>query len=232
MSLSATTGPDHVFTAPSGAVLRLMPERSAWCPQTDTLYVADLHIGKAATFRARGLPVPQGTTTETLERLTQAVRRSGARELVVLGDLLHARESHACGTLSALARWRDAHPGLRCTVVMGNHDRHAGALDASLGFETLADRHLGVHWIGVHEAAASPRCADPAGADPRLILAGHLHPVTWVRGRVDRLRLPCFWLCEHVLTLPAFGAFTGGHHVDTPGTRAFVVADRVMEWRL
>lgn len=226
MSRSVTSGPDHVFTAPNGAVLRLMPERSAWCPQTGTLYVADLHIGKAATFRARGVPVPQGTTTETLERLTRAVRRSAARELVVLGDLLHARESHAPDTLAALLRWREAHASLRCTVVMGNHDRHAGALDASLGFECLPAAHQGDHFLGVHEASDLADLAGPA--DPRLVLAGHLHPVVTLSGRADRLRLPCFWLSGRVLTLPAFGAFTGGHRVDTPGTFAFLVADRVM----
>ena len=232
MTGSPMSDADFAFTAPGGATLRLMPERAAWCPQTDTLYVADLHIGKAATFRARGLPVPQGTTTETLARLSLALRRSGARQLVVLGDLLHARQSHAPATLSALARWREAHPALRCQVVMGNHDRHAGALDASLGFEVVADRHLGTHWIGVHEAQDAQCDTDPATPDPRLVLAGHVHPVSWLSGRADRLRLPCFWLSGRVLTLPAFGAFTGGHCVDTPGSRVFLVAERVVEWRL
>ena len=75
MTPSPTREPDFVLTAPSGAELRLMPERAAWCAQSETLFVADVHLGKAATFRARGLPVPQGTTTETLTRLSQALRR-------------------------------------------------------------------------------------------------------------------------------------------------------------
>ena len=226
MTPSPTRESDFVLTAPSGAELRLMPERAAWCPHSETLFVADVHLGKAATFRARGLPVPQGTTTETLTRLSQALRRSGARELVVLGDLLHARESHASDTLAAVQRWRDAHPGLRCSVVMGNHDRHAGPLGASLGFDPLPGGHHSEHWLGVHEEAdLSPTQA----ADTRLVLAGHLHPVAVLNGRTDRLRLPCFWLRERVLTLPAFGAFTGGHRIETQGARTFVVAERVME---
>ena len=39
-----------------------------------TLFVADLHLGKSATFRARGLPVPSGTTQDNLRRLAALVQ--------------------------------------------------------------------------------------------------------------------------------------------------------------
>jgi DNA ligase-associated metallophosphoesterase len=260
MSGGQTSDVDFDLTAPGGATLRLMPERAAWCPTGGTLFVADLHLGKAATFRARGLPVPQGTTTETLERLTAALRRSGAHELVVLGDLLHAREAHAAPTLDALRRWRDAHPDLRCQLVGGNHDRHAGPLAADLGFETLPGAFQRGPWLGVHDpdeaeaalAAQAPQaphkahealasetsCASdishllkPVQA-AQLVLAGHVHPVVTLGGRVDRLRLPCFWWRDRVLTLPAFGAFTGGWQVGGSGRadRIYVVGERVMPW--
>jgi len=225
------------LNTPGGATLRLMPERAAWCPLSQTLFVADVHLGKAAVFRARGLPVPQGTTTETLERLSQALRSSGATTLVVLGDLLHAQESHAPDTLAALQAWRARHPGLRCEVVVGNHDRHAGPLHADLDFVPLPGAYLSAHWLGVHaesDLATLPEADPDPDLATRLILAGHLHPVTVLAGRRDRLRLPCFWLRGGVLTLPAFGAFTGGWDVarhtppgGDPGL-CFVVADRVM----
>src|SRR4051812_132134 len=108
------------------AHLVLMPERAVYEPASGTLFVADLHLGKSAVFRARGLPVPHGTSQATLDRLAAAVARSGAVRLVVLGDFLHARESQAATTLAALAAWRAAHPALEALVVEGNHDRHAG----------------------------------------------------------------------------------------------------------
>jgi uncharacterized protein len=39
----------------------LLPGRAAWMPATRTLLVADLHLGKAATFRHAGIPVPEGS---------------------------------------------------------------------------------------------------------------------------------------------------------------------------
>jgi DNA ligase-associated metallophosphoesterase len=206
------------WAGPPSLTLHLMAGKAVYWPAQRTLFVADLHIGKAAVFRARGLPVPQGTTTDTLTRLSHAVRASGAERLVVLGDLLHARESHAEPTMTALRRWRLDHASLACTALEGNHDRHAGLLDAALGFEAVRDVYDAGPLLGVHDpadAADRPRrdagSTAPEPPDRRLVLAGHLHPVATLRGRLDQLRLPCFWLHQGVLTLPAFGAFTGGH---------------------
>jgi uncharacterized protein len=204
--------------------LRLMPERTAFHAASSTLLAADLHLGKAAVFRARGIPVPQGTTTATLVRLSRALQRSQAQRLVVLGDLLHAKESHAADTLRAIDAWRARHPLLECWAVQGNHDRHAGVLPASHGFQTV-DTYLHAQWLGVHDSA-------DAAAHEGWRLAGHVHPAVRLRSKLDTLRLPCFWLRGRVLTLPAFGEFTGGHAVGIrrkANERFFVVAQTVTE---
>lgn len=200
----------------------LLPERAAHAPGLATLLVADLHLGKAAVFRARGIPVPQGTTSETLHRLSAVLERTGVQRLVVLGDFLHARESHAAPTLDALARWRRRHRELHCTIVPGNHDRHAGTVEAEFGFHIEPDVWQADGLIGCHEPPSGAEHDMPGAASP-LILAGHLHPVVVLRTRRERLRLPCFWLRGRVLTLPAFGAFTGGWEVDPRQGRAWAV---------
>ena len=105
----------------------LLPERALFWPRAGTLVVADLHWGKGATFRAAGIPIPVGTTSDDLARLDGALLRTGARRLVVLGDLFHARAGRiATHTLAELRRWRGAAPELEILLVRGNHDRHAG----------------------------------------------------------------------------------------------------------
>jgi len=216
------TAPVAPGLASGGHTLSLMPDRALLWPAASTLFVADLHLGKAAVFRARGIPVPQGTTTDTLSRLGKVLQRTGAQRLVVLGDFLHARESHAAPTLDALRRWRQAHAQLQCTVVTGNHDRHAGAVGAEFGFHIEPQAWQADGLIGCHEPPPGAACEPPDGRRP-LVLAGHLHPVVVLRGRRERLRLPCFWLQGRVLTLPAFGAFTGGWEVDRHSGRAYAV---------
>ena len=49
----------------AGERLVLLPEKAAFWPRTRALFVADFHLGKAATFRSAGIPLPPGTTGET-----------------------------------------------------------------------------------------------------------------------------------------------------------------------
>ncbi|MFA6207430.1 MAG: DEAD/DEAH box helicase, partial [Methylocystis sp.] len=46
----------------------LLPQRAVWRVETRTLFIADAHLGKAATFRALGQPAPKGTTRDNLDR--------------------------------------------------------------------------------------------------------------------------------------------------------------------
>lgn len=200
----------------AGAALRLLPQRAAFLPGEGLLLVADLHLGKAQSFRRLGVPVPQGTTTASLTRLDAAIDASGARGIVFLGDLIHSARWAAPATWDAVARWRARHPTLELHLVRGNHDRHAGDPPPDWGIRCIDEP-----WrVGPFALAHHP---DPVpGA---YVLAGHLHPAATIGGRAhDRLRLPCFHFGAGVGVLPAFGAFTGTHALRrAPGDRVYVV---------
>ena len=190
-----------------GARLQLLPERAANLPEHGTLLIADAHIGKAVSFRRLGVPVPAGTTAETLRRLSALVQATGAQHIVFLGDLLHSVRSRAADTLDAVARWRASHPALQLTLVRGNHDRHAGDPPADWGVASVNEPFA---------LAGLALCHHPdAVAETRpghYVLAGHVHPSAVLSGRGrERLRLPCFHFGPEVGVLPAFGEFTGTH---------------------
>lgn len=190
---------------PDGRALSLLPERAAWLADAGLLLVADVHFGKAASFRRLGVPVPQGTTDANLTRLDGLLARlPGVRELVFLGDFLHAASGRAPATLQALEAWRRRHAALAVTLVRGNHDGHAGDPPAAMGIQVVDEP-----W----RRAGLALCHDPATPRPDgwPALAGHLHPVTRLGRGFDAVRLPCFHArADGVLVLPAFGAFTGG----------------------
>lgn len=214
----------------AGIRLELRAERAVWLPDHRTLLVADVHIGKAASFRRWGVPVPHGTTGDSLERLGALVRRCGAEQVVVLGDFLHSARSHTASTLGTLARWRSEHPGLAITLVRGNHDARAGDPPAALGIEVV-DEPLRLGGLAL--------CHHPQPVAGAYTLAGHWHPCSSLGGRGgSRLRLPCFWFgdpqdgpARAVGILPAFGAFTGMHPIDAAGLdRVWLVGEgRVVE---
>ena len=186
-----------------GVNLALMPERAVFRPDARTLYVADTHWGKTATFRASGIAVPAGTTAADFARLTAAVRRTRAERLVVLGDLLHARRGRReAALLSTVAAWRAENAGLQVDLIEGNHDRAAGRPDPAWEIAVLPDPTSDPPLVLKHYP-------DPNPAGP--VLAGHEHPAVRLVGPGGaKLKLPCFRVGREVLTLPAFSAFADG----------------------
>ncbi len=121
--------------------LTLLPERAIWREDTRALFVADVHIGKSATFRAAGIPAPTGATRENLARLDALISALRPRELIVLGDLFHARAAYRAACLAEFASWRAAHKALAIRLVAGNHDISAGPPPAELGLEVVDEPH-------------------------------------------------------------------------------------------
>jgi DNA ligase-associated metallophosphoesterase len=203
----------------AGEPVRLLPERALFWPGACALIVADVHWGKAAAFRSAGIPIPGGATRRDLDRLEAAIGRTGARRLIVLGDLFHARAGRiATRTLAHLRSWRDERESLEIQLVRGNHDRHAGdpppdlrvnCLDAPAFLPPFALRH------------------EPRLTDGGYTLAGHVHPGVVISGRgLFSDRLACFVVGERMAVLPAFGSFTGmGMVRPEESERVFAVAD-------
>ena len=211
----------HLCTTICGESLTLLPEKAIFWEAQGMLMVADAHFGKAATFRARGIPVPTGTTAENLAALDAMIERWAPRRIVFLGDFLHAREARALPTMAALLAWRARHAGLELTLVRGNHDEHAGPLPVALGVVVVKEPYT----VGPFALRHYPG-SDASG----YVLAGHLHPAVRLYGPArDSERLPCFWFGATGGVLPAFGAFTGAAVIAPgPGESVFLAGpDRV-----
>jgi DNA ligase-associated metallophosphoesterase len=206
-----------------GQEMLMLPERAVFHPASRSLLLADVHLGKAATFRVLGVPVPSGTTERTLARLDALLHRSGARALYLLGDLLHGPHGRQPEMFDALCQWRARHPKVDVVLVRGNHDSRAGDPPTHCGIEVV-DPGLRVAGLRLlhepeHEALFEHE------HEPEFSLAGHLHPVWLLGSRTDRLRLPCFWVRQHGVVLPAFGEFTGGWPAPATGEDRIYVTD-------
>ena len=207
----------EAMIAVRGETLRLLPERAVYWPRAQTLFVADVHLGKTATHNAYGRGLPQADTADDLTRLASAIERTGAQTLVVLGDLIHAAKGRDALTLQAFEAWRGAHPALEIRLIRGNHDRGAEAPE-SWRLITLESPAMLDPFILTHA---------PAESESGYVLSGHLHPGVELKGRGRQLlRLPCFWFGENAAVLPAFGGFTGLSMVRPRiGERIFAITD-------
>lgn len=201
----------------AGEPVLLLPEKALYWPRERTLVIADIHFGKAAAFRALGVPVPRGTTTQNLEALDALTAAYSVTRIVFLGDFLHSRAAHARATLAAMSEWRARNAGLSLLLVRGNHDLRSGDPAAVLGIEMVDEPF---------DMGPFSFCHHPDIAASGYVLAGHVHPVFRIATRLESVRLPCFLVGPSRMVLPSFGAFTGGYMVaPAAGERVFVVTE-------
>lgn len=217
MVLLSGASPIHSIDTAFGALV-LSCQKAVYAPAQQALFVADIHLGKAATFRSLGVPVPAGTTLENLDRLDLAIAYFQPKSIFFLGDLLHAKAAQNPELLSKLRTWRAAHSALEMTLIRGNHDSKAGDPPADLQIAVVEEP------FRVGDFAL---CHHPQAVPGAFALAGHEHPVVVLNGKGrSRARLPCFYLKRDQLILPSFGAFTGGYAVvPKQGESVFPVVD-------
>jgi len=212
-----------VITTFGSETLHLLPEKAAFWPDESTLFIADPHLGKDDHFRAEGVPVPAGPTSKDILRLSRLVDQTACKRLIILGDLFHTAQSQSDSVIAELVDFRVKHPTLNFQLVRGNHDRHAGPPPEETGIQDVGDELDLGPLVCLHE---------PYQVEGRFVLAGHIHPAVRLRDPKQRqgMRLACFHAQPSVMTLPAFGSFTGTAVVEpSADDRVFAVSPDGLE---
>lgn len=198
--------------------------RALYWPRERALLVADLHLEKGSFFARHGQMVPPYDSRETLERVALAIRKTGARRVITLGDNFHDSEGsarlepHAAGMLSALTRAVD------WVWITGNHDPD---MDARCGGTLAKELEIG-GTILRHRAQRG---------ETRPELSGHYHPRLQLTVHRRHIRRPCAVVSTNEdagskpsgrMILPAFGAYTGGMNAADPAIlEALQPAERI-----
>jgi len=227
-TLRQVTAMVHVSFAPNSCAMqfageewRLTRSGALFWPRENALLVADLHLEKASFYAQHGQMLPPYDSRETLERVAEAIRETGARRVFTLGDNFHddagpARmEPHAAGMLAALTRATD------WVWITGNHD---AAMAACAGGTPTGELEIsGV--VLRHRALPGER---------RPELSGHFHPKVQLRLRDRPVRRACAVVSRggdggERMILPAFGAFTGGMDAADPAIRAALQPARAID---
>lgn len=208
-----------------GQPLQLHADKAVLAESGRTLIITDPHFGKEASFKAAGIPLPWGSSALDLARLDKLLRETAALHLIILGDFFHDKHSLAPPIIEELSAWRNRHPALRCTLIRGNHDKHAGDPPDALRIACVGEPYQGEVFSFFHHPPGNP--AKPS-------LAGHVHPSIKLQDKIGQwLRCPCFHFAPMTALLPAFGSFTGSFAIAPAAEdRVFAVGgDQVIEVR-
>lgn len=200
----------------------VLADKALYWPKYKSLLIADAHFGKAAAYRALGQPVPKGTTTDNLGRLTALINQYPTQQLIFLGDFLHAPKSHAPATLAAIRAWRMQHIEVQCILIRGNHDMSAGDPPSDLHMDVVSEPYL-IDGFALQHI--------PKLHATHHVIAGHVHPTYRLQGKGRQsLVLPCFFHEPSITLLPSFGDFTGGFVIKQKNNCKVLVTDSQCVW--
>ncbi|MGO3164188.1 MAG: ligase-associated DNA damage response endonuclease PdeM [Sphingobacteriaceae bacterium] len=207
----------------NGVDLWLLPERALYIPEEKALIISDWHLGKLRHFRSEGLFVPDPGIGSELERLDRLLKQYAVTRLIFLGDLFHSRWNKDWDTFKSYAT-RLNNSGIKLELTRGNHDildpEHFRGMSMLVSDSIVFKGDI----LLSHDRLML--------RSPRTQIVGHIHPGCLIDvGARQSFKLPCFHLQDRILTLPAFGLYTGLHILkNTSDSRLFpIVTDCVLE---
>lgn len=184
-----------------GVDVYLLSERAMFLPRDRTMVIGDLHFGKVNHFRRAGLPVPLAANQRNAERLIDLLNAWKPERVLFLGDLFHSTYNDDWEVVGQIVKHFS---GSLFELIRGNHDILSDRQYPRHGI-SVSHHVLIHHLLLTHEPME--RSTIPAG---QMNIAGHIHPAARLVGKGRQsITMPCFWLSENQLILPAFGSFTG-----------------------
>lgn len=205
-----------------GESILLLPERAFfWKPQS-LIGFSDVHFGKAQSLQRAGLPVSKAAHDEDLAQITRLIELYQPRDIVILGDFIHQKDSWSDELVDELKSFLGHFPDTRFNLILGNHDRGSEKYLFRLPFHLFENEMTRGRLTLAHGHRES---------ENEFRIEGHVHPACVMREGSTRLRLPCFAVTENRLLLPSFGTLTGGYEIEAQkDTRIYaVIPNQVFE---
>ncbi|MCS7116124.1 MAG: metallophosphoesterase [Nitrososphaerales archaeon] len=158
------------------------PWPALFIERTNTLVVADLHIGLEDEREIKGVHIPTTLLPKILNAIINPVKETGCSRLVIAGDVKHEfgkpTEAEWWGVKRLFKALREV--GCEIEVVKGNHDNYIIYILKELGIKLhrsslLIDRFLIKHG---HEPLQDDE------KRMKQIIIGHEHPVIAIKDDV------------------------------------------------
>lgn len=186
----------------AGEKLLLSENKIIYWSKQETIFLADLHLGKTTHFRKSGIAIPTAIIKAEIDRIENVIVKFRPKRVFFLGDLFHSILNHEWDIFN---EFLDQHPSVEFILIKGNHD----VLDDvvyQLSMLQIENEPYPLHsFLLSHHPLKKEDIQDH-----QLNLCGHIHPGISIKGKgKSHLSLPCFYNEHQQMILPAFGRFTG-----------------------
>jgi putative SbcD/Mre11-related phosphoesterase len=193
-----------------GDGLEIFDDYCLYIKSTDSIIIADLHLGYEGVMQSEGVFFPRYQKNIILNRLERILDRLSPKEVIVNGDFKHEFSRNLS------QEWREVKEVLdflmkrtEVSMVRGNHDNYLKTILSKDDIE-LRDAYEKEDIIlshGHHEIIRK---------ENQILIMAHEHPSIRLRDEIGAgVRLPCFLYDEEakILVLPAFSPLASGTDV-------------------
>lgn len=204
----------------AGEELQLDESGAIWWKKERTLFLADLHLGKAQHFRKEGIPIPQRVQAANFLLLEHLMNKYCPMDVFFLGDLFHSEYNLVWNQFED---WMISWDKIQFHLILGNHD--------ILDHHNYQNSRIQTYQEGL-EVGPFVLYHHPTVSNTHHVLCGHIHPVVVLKGKAkSSVRLKCFFCTSDMIILPAAGAFKGGKALrPKKGDRVMVISqDGIVE---
>ncbi|WMN11269.1 ligase-associated DNA damage response endonuclease PdeM [Marivirga salinae] len=186
----------------AGEKLLLSEDKIIYWSKKQTVFIADLHLGKTTHFRKSGIAIPLAIITAEIDRIENIIEKFRPKRIFFLGDLFHSDLNHEWNIFNDFL---EQHPTVEFILIKGNHDILNDKIYNLSKLKIEKEPFQLDSFILSHHPLKKSDLQNK-----ELILCGHIHPGISIKGKGrSYLSLPCFYLEENQLIIPAFGRFTG-----------------------
>lgn len=194
--------------------VEITAERTLWFERKRTLFLSDVHLGKATHFRKAGMYISGKTGFKDLDRIAFQLRHYQPNRIVFLGDLFHSEYNQEW---EAFIDLRNHFEEVDFILVEGNHDIMDLKFYERAGMKVIEEGYVEDGWEWRHHPSENPK---------GMQICGHIHPGVRIRGKARQsLTLPCFVHEPKRFIFPAFGRLTGKvRYEGASGSRYYAIA--------
>jgi uncharacterized protein len=147
-----------------------------------TLVVGDLHIGLDLKYGREGISF-HGATERMSGKLLELCEETGARSVVIIGDVKESISYPGFGEFMELKRFFAALKGLKVSIAKGNHDGEMEKVLKNLDLDIELRKEIFVDGVALMHGNAWP---SEEAMRKRYLVVGHRHFAVDSDGRIEK----------------------------------------------
>ena len=179
-----------------------------WMKEESVLIINDLHLGYEEALQRKGVLVPKFQLQEILKQITEILRKTQAKKIIINGDLKHEFGKVLRQEWTEVGLFVDflQKKGKEIIIIQGNHDPLLRSISEKKGVQIVKEYVVGDTLI-VHGDELVKSSA-------KRIIIGHEHPAITLREGSKREKYKCFlkgkYEGKELIAVPSFNPLLEG----------------------